>query len=120
MRTVLLAWPLSALMMLGCAGTKPAAPPTAEFSDSTSSNGKAIVTPAKMLAGKVEKVNLDNRFVVLSFPVGQAPASEQRLSLYHRGLKVGEVKISGWRLDDDVVADVLSGDAEVGDEVRSQ
>lgn len=77
-----------------------------------------IVTPDTGLAGKVIKVNPGGRFVVLNFPVGHLPALDQRLNVYHQGLKVGEVKISGPQLEDDIVGDLVSGGAEVGDEVR--
>jgi hypothetical protein len=77
-----------------------------------------IVTPENALVGKVATVNPTARFVVLSFPVGRLPAVEARLNLYRRGLKVGELKVTGPQLDDNIVADVVAGEAEVGDEVR--
>ena len=79
-----------------------------------------IVTPETGLAGKVVKVNSGGRFVVLNFPVGHLPAIDQRLNVYRQGLKVGEVKISGPQLEDNVVGDLVSGNAEAGDEVRDQ
>jgi hypothetical protein len=33
-------------------------------------------------------------------------------------LKVGEVKINGWQHNDNVVADLVAGDAQIGDEAR--
>ena len=47
-------------------------------------------------------------------------AAEQRLNLYRRGLKVGEVKVTGPAREDNIVADLVAGEAEVGDEARSQ
>ena len=79
-----------------------------------------IVTPASALAGKVVGVNSPGRFVVLNFPLGKMAAPEQRLDLYRRGVKVGEVKITGPQREDNIVADLVSGDAELGDDVRSQ
>jgi hypothetical protein len=35
-------------------------------------------------------------------------------------LKIAEVKVCGPQRDDNIVADLVSGDAEVGDEVRDQ
>jgi hypothetical protein len=35
-------------------------------------------------------------------------------------LKAGEVKISGPQRDNNIVADLVNGDAQVGDEVRDQ
>jgi len=48
------------------------------------------------------------------------PATNQKLYLYREGLKVGEVKITGPQADDNVVADIVTGEAQVGDEVRAQ
>lgn len=70
--------------------------------------------------GKVEMVNQSARYVVLSFPIGHLPAMEQRLSVYRRGLKIGEVKVSGPQIEDNVVADIVAGDSEPGDEVRDK
>jgi hypothetical protein len=57
---------------------------------------------------------------VLSFPIGQMPAVGQGLFLYRGGLKTGAVKIIGPQNDNNIVADVVDGDAQVGDEVRDQ
>jgi hypothetical protein len=78
------------------------------------------MTPDTRLVGKVTKVNVEGRFVVLTFPIGHLPALQQRLNLYRRGLKVGEVRVTGPQLDDNVVGDIVVGDAQAGDEVRSQ
>jgi len=72
------------------------------------------------MLGKVATVNAAARFVVLSFPVGHLPQVEQRLNVNRRGLKVGEVKITGPQLDENIVADIVAGDAEPGDEVRDR
>jgi hypothetical protein len=79
-----------------------------------------IVTPENALAGKVALVNSVGRFVVLNFPLGKMAAADQRMNLYRRGLKVGEVKVTGPAREDNIVADLVAGDAEVGDEARSQ
>jgi hypothetical protein len=83
-------------------------------------NSKLIVTPETALIGKVATVNATARFVVLTFPVGRLPAVDAQLSVYRRGLKIGEVKITSMHLDDNVVADLTDGDAEAGDEVREK
>ena len=70
--------------------------------------------------GKVAVVNTPARFVVLNFPLGKMAAVDQRLNLYRRGLKVGEVKVTGPQREDNIVADLVAGEAEVGDEARSQ
>ena len=77
-----------------------------------------IVTPTQGLTGKVASVNGAGKFVVLSFPLGQMPAFDQTLTLYRRGVKVAEVKVTGPKLDENIVADLAQGGAEVGDDVR--
>lgn len=81
---------------------------------------QAIVTPDLSLAAKVLSVNADGRFVVLDFSAGQVPRLQQTLLLYRAGLKVGEVKITGPQADNAIVADLISGEAKVGDTVCSQ
>ena len=80
----------------------------------------AVVTSDTSLAGKVVSYNSAGRFVVLNFPSGQMPQMNQRLFLYRAGLKVAEVKVTGPQNDDDTVADLVSGDARTGDEVRDR
>ena len=79
-----------------------------------------IVTPDNSLTARVASYNSAGRFVVLSFPVGRMPAMDQTLFLYRSGLKTGEVKITGPQHDNDIVADLVTGTAQVGDEVRDQ
>jgi len=88
--------------------------------ETKSPSQKLIVTPETGLVGKVEMVNQNARYVVLSFPIGHLPAIEQRLNVYRSGLKVGEVKVSGPQIEDNVVADIVEGDSGPGDEVRDK
>jgi len=90
------------------------------FSRIPESNQKLIVTPDTALVGKVVKVNPAGRFVVLNFPIGHLPTLEQRLNVYRLGLKIGEVKVTGPQMDDNIVGDVVAGDAQAGDEVRDR
>jgi hypothetical protein len=78
------------------------------------------MTPETGLTGKIVKVNLGGRFVVLNFPIGHLPAQDQVLNVYHQGLKAGEIKVSGPQLEDNIVGDLTNGSAQVGDEVREQ
>jgi PBP1b-binding outer membrane lipoprotein LpoB len=117
-------WTLLLVAMLanGCAlfhhhRTKPVQPAPASAPTATLN---PIVTPDNSLTAKVATYNSAGRFAVLSFPVGQMPNMDQTLFLYRNGLKVGEVKITGPQRDNDVVADLVSGTAQVGDEVRDQ
>jgi hypothetical protein len=79
-----------------------------------------IITPDNSLMGTVADYNATGRFVVLTFPVGQMPQMGHTLFLYRAGLKAGEVKITGPQRDNDIVADLVTGTAQVGDEVRDQ
>jgi len=81
---------------------------------------QTIVTPDTSLVARVVSYNEVGRFVVLNFPVGQMPKADQMLFLYRVGLKVGEIKIDTWQRDNFVVADIVAGDAQAGDEVRDQ
>ena len=81
---------------------------------------KPIVTPNYSLAANVISVNTIGRFVVLSFPASQMPKLEQTLFLYRDGLKVAAVRVTGPQQDNNTVADITSGEAQVGDAVRDQ
>jgi hypothetical protein len=136
MRIFLAAMLVGALAGWGCAGHRshaspPAGQPDSAFSELPNTphanpnpaspvNPKIIVTPESGLTGKVVASNAVGRFVVLNFPVGHLPALEQRLEVYHLGLKVGEVKVTGPQNDDSIVADIVTGDAAAGDEVRDR
>jgi hypothetical protein len=98
--------------------TAPVSPYLAPATPSAALN--PIVTPDNSLTARVASYNAIGRFVVLSFPVGQMPGMNQTLFLYRNGLKAGEVKITGPQRDNDVVADLVTGTAQVGDEVRDQ
>ena len=83
-------------------------------------NNPAIVTPDTSLMAKVVAANEVGRFVIVSFPANQAPKLQQSLFLYRGGLKVAEVKVTGPQSENNIVADLVSGDAKVGDSVRSE
>ena len=80
---------------------------------------RPIVTPSNAITARVMSVNLNGGFVVLHFPIGAVPGSGRRLSVYRGGLKVAEVTVSDLKpIDFNVVADILAGACQVGDEVR--
>ena len=79
-----------------------------------------IVTPDNSLTAQVLWYNSTGRFVVLGFPVSRMPRLEQTLFLYRNGMKVGEVKVVGPQRDNNIVADLINGEAQAGDEVRDQ
>jgi len=81
---------------------------------------KVTVTPDTSYVGKVATVNSAARFVVLSFPAGHMPPLDQKLNVSRKGNKIGEVRITGPQLDENVVADIITGEADAGDEVASR
>jgi hypothetical protein len=98
----------------------PGSPAHAQVGSPAPNLSQTIVTPDNSLAGKVVAYNSIGRFVVLGFPVGQMAKMNQTLFLYRAGLKVAEIKITGPQRDNNIVADLVSGEAQVGDEVRDQ
>ena len=112
MKCLLPACLLTLVVISGCASHREPAP--------EAKPGDLLVTPEYSLAGKVVTYNLAGRFVVLDFPVGRMPVLDQTLFIYRQGLKVGEVKITGPERDTNTVADLVSGEAQKGDEVRDR
>ena len=115
MKCLLPALVLTLAVVCGCASK-----PKQEVFSQVESGGRLLVTPENSLTGRVLTYNAAGRFVVLDFPVGKLPGSEQTLFVYRQGLKVGEVKITGPERDTNTVADLVSGEAQKGDEVRDQ
>jgi uncharacterized lipoprotein YajG len=71
-------------------------------------------------AGRVALVNNEARFVVINFPQGVVAQLGQPLNVNHNGLKIGEIKITGPQRGNDTVADLIIGQAYVGDEVKGE
>lgn len=107
---------VGAMLLAGCAGSKRNALPSSSTSGDKAT--RLIITPDGMPIGRVVFFNEQGRFVVLQFPVGQMPKLETRLNVYRGGLKVGEIKVSGPQSNDNIIADILNGEALVGDEAR--
>jgi len=112
------------LLFAGCSWHKSASHSAAKPSKGSGGVGTAasqpIVTPDTSLTAKVVQYDDVGRFVVLGFPVGQMPKAGQHLFLYRNGLKVAEVTANAMSTDNFVVADLVSGNAQAGDEVRGQ
>ena len=106
---------IAALLAAGCLHHRPA-----PVAGPAAAAPQPIVTPDNSLTARVISYNAAGRFVVLGFPVGRMPRQEQGLFLYRNGMKVGEVKITGPQRDNNVVADLVTGEAQSGDEVRDQ
>ncbi len=105
---------LSAVTLAGCTGSG-ARPPQAA---GTNRSPALIVTPALGTKGRITLVNVRAQYVVISYPLGSVPATERRLHVYRNGLKVAEIKINDFRRDTNIVADIVAGECQAGDEVR--
>jgi hypothetical protein len=105
----------NAAAVVATPATAPMTPPSAP---ATSPKPKVIVTPDTTLAGSIVRVNDSDRFAVLNFPVDKMPAVGAHMNIYRKGLKVGELKVTGPQQDDDIVGDLTNGEAQIGDDVR--
>jgi len=109
------------LLLAGCAHHQPAskpAPPVA--SQPPKPVGQPVIKPDLQISGQVAMVNAEARFVVITFPPGPMPQSGQHLNIYHNGLKVGVVTVTGPQHENDTVADILNGNILLHDEARAQ
>jgi hypothetical protein len=106
------------MLAAGCAYHRPAS--KTKHATPAAVAPQTIVTPDNSLAARVVSYNASGRFVVLSFPPGQTPKLDQSFFLYRDGMKVGEVKITGPQRENNIVADLITGEAQVGNEVRDQ
>jgi hypothetical protein len=102
-----------AWLFVGCVHPKPPAPARVD-------RQTPRVTPDLRPVGRVALVNNEARFVVINFPPGVIPQLGQPMNVNHRGLKIGEVRITGPQRNTDTVADLLTGEAYVGDEVKGE
>jgi hypothetical protein len=119
---------LGAILLTGCAGNKEVTPPVSAGPDAAAvaTNGWATtgakfrITAESGLTGKIASVNAGLRFAVLVFPLSQMPTVGQRLNVYRNGEKVGEVKVTGPKRNENIIADIASGEAAKGDDVRER
>jgi len=107
-----------AVCLAGCASPKNNIKPIADAPAEKKTHDKIIITQEPTLVGTVVRVNESPRFAVLNFPVGTLPGIGQHLNTYRQGLKIGEIRITGPQLDDNVIADVTDGSVQVGDTIR--
>jgi hypothetical protein len=108
----------AALLLTSCVHSNP--PPKAPPAIDKKKPPETYITPALRPVGRVEMVNTQSRFVVLSFPPGQVPPPGQTWRISHLGLKIGRVKITGPQLELSTVADIVEGEANVGDEAAPE
>jgi hypothetical protein len=79
-----------------------------------------VVTPDFKATGKIVMFNDQAKFAVVNFPFGALPKPEHRLAVYRKGLKVGELRSTAQQKDNNLVADLMAGSAQMNDEVREQ
>ncbi|HVY72246.1 MAG TPA: hypothetical protein VHH73_20095 [Verrucomicrobiae bacterium] len=113
----------------GSAQPKPASPQTKQAKAKTKerkpgknkgeSKEPPFVAKIETTGGRVARVDQKLRFVVLDYSINPLPPVEQRLNVYREGRKVGEVKVTGPAMNNNIAADILAGDAQAGDEVRA-
>ncbi|MDQ6630157.1 MAG: hypothetical protein M3Y82_00175 [Verrucomicrobiota bacterium] len=108
---------LSVGLLAGCR-TKSSSAKANHKPTAVSSSAKSKATPANGSVGKVSMLNKNGRFVVVTFSAGNVPAADRPLNVYRNGLKVGELKVTGPQREENTVADILKGEAQVNDEVR--
>lgn len=107
------------LVFSGCAKMKSLLPSAPNRNRNASSQSTPpTVRLANSDSGRVATVNPTARFVVVTFPFGGMPGTGQRLKVYRNGAKVAEVKVTGPQRHINTVADIISGEVQVNDEVR--
>lgn len=112
---------LIAVLVTGCATSGKTNHEAAQAAEAQPWRQRLMATPdANLLVGSVALYNAPGRFVVLDFPIGKMPAPETMMFVYRRGLKVGEVRITGPERDNKTVGDLIVGEAQKGDEVCNQ
>lgn len=99
---------------------KPSAAAKKKKSKAAPEPAAPIVVPDTARTGTVMTYNQVGRFVVLNYPLYSVPAIGERVFIYRNGLKTGEAKITGPRRDDNIVADLVTGEAAQGDEARDK
>lgn len=96
----------------------PALPANPRASSVTVTNKNQIITLSDQAVGKIQTVNPVSRFVVLDYGLNPLPAIDQRLNVYRNGIKVGELKVTGPILNNNIAADILAGDVHQNDQAR--
>jgi hypothetical protein len=113
-------WVCAAILLTGCVHPKPPVRPLPPPPPENKKTQGSYITPDFKTLGRVEMVNAEGRFVVLSFPPGQVPPPGQHWRITHRGLKIGRVTITGPQREIDTVADIVEGTANVGDQAAPE
>jgi hypothetical protein len=80
----------------------------------------AVITPDFKPTGKIVMFNDQARFAVVNFAFGAMPKADDHLAVYRKGLKVGDLRATAQQKDNNVIADLMAGSAQKGDEVREE
>jgi hypothetical protein len=93
---------------------------TKSASGKTYQSKTTIIPLVKAPIGQVASVHTALRFVILDFPLHPMPQVDQRLFIYRKNQKVGEVKVTGPAHGRTIAADIVAGEALAEDEVRPE
>ena len=107
-----------ALGLAGCATKKQTQAPQTMAPGAVWTNAP-VARPAVTVSGRIEWVNAKARYVIINMPLGTMPPLESHLNVYRAGTKVADLKVSPPQQNNFTAADVVNGDCQVGDEVRS-
>ena len=72
------------------------------------------------VSGNIVSVNPELEFVVLEFLPSRMPSEGTEMSVFRNGKPIGKVRITKPRMNNLVTADLISGAAQQGDEVRKK
>lgn len=76
--------------------------------------------PVVQIRGRILTRNDQARFVVFEVIFSPVPEQGRRLEVRRNGKKVGELRTSRWNRGSLVAADIISGEAQPGDEIRAE
>jgi hypothetical protein len=105
---------LALVFAIGCAA-QPAGKERAGHKPSETGRIRPSVAVAR---ATVTLVNTEYKFVVIDFDARSMPALGATLELYRAGKKAGSIRLTEPVRGRFATADILEGDARVGDEVR--
>ena len=108
-------------MLAGC--VTPPGPAAGAESKATGTNAVVLPPPIEPLdgaVGRVVRVQSELRFVVVDYSLNRMPEPDRMLAVYRGGEVVGRLKAGRFRRETTLVADIVSGSAAEGDEVRGE
>jgi hypothetical protein len=100
----------TAMLFAGCLGSGRAKPSGAHLEPSSTELGAA--------AARIASVNPELGFVVIDFASQTMPAPGAQVNIYRGGKRVGAVRITEPAHPPLATADIVEGEARVGDEAR--